>query len=280
MADAHARPVADGVIALAVGCWRGRVVARGGMDAEHLVVAGPVVVLGRRCRLDRVQLAAMDGHGRDAGRQRGGPMWGSVVSWIPGGHFFGGGMARPQVNKQFIPSCRGGGIKNVVATGVPTNPQACIWRGPRGCATGRHSPRGQGLVGTFCGCPLWNKHVFVWHGPLGLRRKSVNMGHVQEAWRWFEKGRAKLVRASSYVGAPGCGSKRTRRVYQRRRKHLVNAKDIFMGKYREFVQDTCVVIAAVRDMHAWRRSLMSTMAMMMATMTGDSSGDDDNGVRD
>jgi hypothetical protein len=137
-----------------------------------------------------------------------------------------------------------------------------------------------GLVGTFFGGPLWNKHVFVWHGPLGLRRKSVNMGHVQEAWRWFQKGRAKLVHSSHSVGAPGRGSKRTRRVYQRRRKHLVNAKDIFMGKYREFVQDTCVVIAAVRDMHAWRRSLMSTMAMMMATMTGDSSGDDDNGVRD
>ena len=152
-------------------------------------------------------------------------------------------------------------------------PPACIGRGLRGCAAGHHSPRGQGLETNLC---------LAW--PVGAAPQVSQHGspvHVQEAWGYFQKGQGGKPAASShFVGAPGRGSTRTRRPYQRRRKYLSNAKAIFMGKYKEFLEDTCVVeIAAVRDMHAWRRSLTSTMAMMATMMTGDS-GDDDDDVRD
>ena len=94
--------------------------------------------------------------------------------------------------------------------------------------------------------------------------------HVQEAWGHFQKGQGKPVHSSHFVSEAGHGSSRTRRPYQRRRKYLKNAMSIFMAKYREHVQDMHtyigVVIAAVRDMHAWRRSLMSTMEMMMTNI--------------
>ena len=171
--------------------------------------------------------------------------------------FFGGGHAWPghrSTNGSLLHVGGGGGggiIKSVLASGVPTHPPPSMhvaW--PVGLHHRSPLSQGAGLGWNFFEGPLWNKHVFVWHGPLGLCRKSVNMGHLQEAWGFFQKGRGKPGHSSHFVSPPGRGSLRTRRPYMRRRKYLTNAKTIFMGKYRAFVEDTCMYGDCSSSRHA------------------------------
>ena len=65
----------------------------------------------------------------------------------------------------------------------------------------------------------------------------------QVAWACFTKGSAGTgkgkVYSSNFVSPPGKGSRRTRRIYKRRGKYLRDAKEIFMGKYKAFKEDTC-----------------------------------------